>query len=214
MTHLGSPISVVFETTVSSRCLRLFLRLYIHSSQEQIYLKRNLKNVLKPCRIFTLVLPVLGTPLQYSCLENPWAEEPGRLQSTGSWRVRHDWVSSLSLFTFMHWRKKWQPTPVFLPGESQGQRSLMGCHQGSSDFRLRSQDPCRLGTGESGLVLGWGMELRLPLEMSPGRAPQANRFLIHSPGPFPRKSQIAKNPKSGCTTILCLSLHRWTDQRG
>ena len=33
----------------------------------------------------------------------------------------------LSLFTFMHWRRKWQPTPVFLPGESQGWRSLVGC---------------------------------------------------------------------------------------
>ena len=32
-----------------------------------------------------------------------------------------------SLFTFMHWRRKWQPTPVFLPGESQGWGSLMGC---------------------------------------------------------------------------------------
>ena len=50
----------------------------------------------------------------------PWTEEPGRLQSTGSWRVGHDWATSLSLFTFMHWRRKWQPTPVFLPGESQG----------------------------------------------------------------------------------------------
>ena len=30
-------------------------------------------------------------------------------------------------FTFMHWRRKWQPTPVFLPGESQGQGSLVGC---------------------------------------------------------------------------------------
>ena len=47
-------------------------------------------------------------------------EEPGRLQSMGSLRVGHDWVTSLSLFTFMHWRRKWQPTPVFLPGESQG----------------------------------------------------------------------------------------------
>ena len=28
--------------------------------------------------------------------------------------------------TFMHWRKKWQPTPVFLPGESQGRGSLVG----------------------------------------------------------------------------------------
>ena len=58
----------------------------------------------------------------------PWMEEPGRLQSMGSRRVRHDWVTSLSLFTFMHWRRKWQPTPVFLPGESQGRQSLMGCH--------------------------------------------------------------------------------------
>ena len=57
----------------------------------------------------------------------PWAEEPGGLQSMGSLRVGHDWVTSLSLFTFMHWRRKWQPTPVFLPGESQGWGSLVGC---------------------------------------------------------------------------------------
>ena len=57
----------------------------------------------------------------------PWAEEPGRLQSMKSLRVRHDWATSLSLFTFMHWRRKWQPTPVFLPGESQGWGSLVGC---------------------------------------------------------------------------------------
>ena len=57
----------------------------------------------------------------------PWMEEPGRLQSMGSQRVRHDWATSLPLFTFMHWRRKWQPAPVFLPGESQGQGSLVGC---------------------------------------------------------------------------------------
>ena len=57
----------------------------------------------------------------------PWMEEPGWLQSMGSWRVRYDWVTSLSLITFMHWRRKWQPTPVFLPGEAQGRRSLVGC---------------------------------------------------------------------------------------
>ena len=51
----------------------------------------------------------------------PWTAELGRLLSMGSQRVGHDWVTSLSLFTFMHWRRKWQPTPVFLPGESQGQ---------------------------------------------------------------------------------------------
>ena len=54
-------------------------------------------------------------------------EEPGRLQSMGSLRVGHASVTSLSLFTFMHWRRKWQPAPVFLPGESQGWRSLVGC---------------------------------------------------------------------------------------
>ena len=58
----------------------------------------------------------------------PLAEEPGRLQAMGSRRVGQDWATSLSLFTFMHWRRKWQPTPVFLPGESQGWGSLLGCH--------------------------------------------------------------------------------------
>ena len=45
----------------------------------------------------------------------PWVEEPGRLQSMGLGRVGHDWATSLSLFTFLHWRRKWQPTPVFFP---------------------------------------------------------------------------------------------------
>ena len=59
----------------------------------------------------------------------PWTEEPGGLQSMGLLRVGHNWATSLSLFIFMHWRRKWQPTPVFLPGESQGRGSLVGCHQ-------------------------------------------------------------------------------------
>ena len=57
----------------------------------------------------------------------PWMEGPGGLQSMGLLRVGHDWVTSLSLFTFMLWRRKWQPTAVFLPGESQGWGSLVGC---------------------------------------------------------------------------------------
>ena len=56
-----------------------------------------------------------------------WMEEPGGLPSMGSLRIRHDWATSLSLFTFMHWVRRWQPTPVFLPGESQGRGSLVGC---------------------------------------------------------------------------------------
>ena len=70
----------------------------------------------------------------------PWMEEPGRLQSMRSLRVEHDWATSLSLFTFMHWRRKWQPTPVFLPGESipgtaePGGLLSMGSHRVGHDW--------------------------------------------------------------------------------
>ena len=57
----------------------------------------------------------------------PWTVEPGGPQSMGSLRVGQESATSLSLFTFLHWRRKWQPTPVFLPGESQGRGSLVGC---------------------------------------------------------------------------------------
>ena len=58
----------------------------------------------------------------------PWMEENGGLQSMGLLGVGHDWATWLSLFSFMHWRRKWQPTQVFLPGESQGWGNLGGCH--------------------------------------------------------------------------------------
>ena len=69
----------------------------------------------------------------------PWTEGPGRLQSMGLLRVRHDWATALSLFTFMHWRRKWQPAPVFLPGESQGRGEpgglpSMGSHRVRHDW--------------------------------------------------------------------------------
>ena len=69
----------------------------------------------------------------------PWMEELGRLRSMGSLRVGNDWATSLSLFTFMHWRRKWQPTPVFLPGESQGRGSLLAavCRITQSWTRLK-----------------------------------------------------------------------------
>ena len=54
----------------------------------------------------------------------PWTEEPAGLQSMGLLRVGHDFTFT---FHFVHWRRKWQPTPVFLPGESQGRESLVGC---------------------------------------------------------------------------------------
>ena len=66
-----------------------------------------------------------GTPLQYSCLENP--------MDRGAWKAAVHGVAKRQTrlsdftFTFMHWRREWQPTPVFLPGESQGRGSLVGC---------------------------------------------------------------------------------------
>ena len=70
----------------------------------------------------------LVPPIGEGTWKIPWTEEPGRLQSMALRRVGYDWATSLSLFTFTHWRRKWQPTPVFLPGESQGRWSLVGCH--------------------------------------------------------------------------------------
>ena len=69
----------------------------------------------------------------------PWMKEPGRLQSMGSRRVGHDWATSLSLFTFMHWRRKWQPAPVLLPGESQGRGAWWAavCGVAQSQTRLK-----------------------------------------------------------------------------
>ena len=58
----------------------------------------------------------------------PWVEEPGRLQSMGS--LSRTRLSDFTFtFHFQHWRRKWQPTPVFLPGESQGWGSLVGCRR-------------------------------------------------------------------------------------
>ena len=67
-----------------------------------------------------------GTPLQYSCLENP-------MDGGAWWAAVHGVARSQTrlsnfTFTFMHWRRKWQPTLVFLPGESQGRGSLVGYH--------------------------------------------------------------------------------------
>ena len=55
-----------------------------------------------------------------------WVEEPGRLQSVGSEQL--DMTERLHFhFSLSYWRRKWQATPVFLPGESQGLGSLVGC---------------------------------------------------------------------------------------
>ena len=67
----------------------------------------------------------------------PWTEEPGGLQSVGSQRVGHDWATSLALFTFMHWRRKWRTTPVFLPGKSQGRGAWWAAVYGVTQSQTR-----------------------------------------------------------------------------
>ena len=57
----------------------------------------------------------------------PWMEEPGGLQSMGFAKSRTRLSDFTFTLTFIPWRRKWQPTPVFLPGESQGRGSLVGC---------------------------------------------------------------------------------------
>ena len=87
---------------------------------------RNKRHVYYPLNL--LVEKAMATHSSTLAWKIPWTEEPGRLQSMRSLRVGHDWATSLSLFIFMHWKRKWQPTPVFLPRESQGQGGLVGCH--------------------------------------------------------------------------------------
>ena len=93
----------------------------------------------------------------------PWMEEPGGLQSMGSLKVGHDWATSLSLFTFMHWRRKWRPTPVFLPGESQGQGSLVAAIYGVAQSRTRlkwlSSSSSYLSGSITLIVLNWCLDL-------------------------------------------------------
>ena len=100
----------------------------------------------------------------------PWMEEPGRLQPMGSLRVRHDWATSLSLSTFMHWRRKWQPTPVFLPGESQGRVAWWAAVYGVAQSRTRlkrfssSSTLCDMRVVFKLLFLleSWSVDLALP----------------------------------------------------
>ena len=134
----------LFITICNCRFMHVFIYMMTLITHSHIYYPGRLEASWKKKASFQVWLTIIGptgegngTPLQYSCLENPWMEEPGRLQSRGSLRVRHDWATSLSLFTFMHWRRKWHPTPVFLPGESPGRGAWWAAVCGVAQSRTR-----------------------------------------------------------------------------
>ena len=82
----------------------------------------------------------------------PPEEEPGRLQSMWSIGVGHNWATSLSLFTFLHWRRKWPPTPVFLPGESRDGGAWWAAVSGVTQSRTRLK---RLSSSSSNARISW-----------------------------------------------------------
>ena len=60
-------------------------------------------------RLYDILERAMATQSSTLAWKIPWIEEPGRLQSMGSLRVGHDWATSLSLFTFTHWRRNGNP---------------------------------------------------------------------------------------------------------
>jgi len=94
----------------------------------------------------------------------PWMEEPGGLQSMGLLRVGHDWVTSLSLFTFMDWRRKWQPHSSVLAwkipgtGEPSGLPSMVSHRVGHDWSDLAAITP-------HSSTLAW----KIPWTEEPGR---------------------------------------------
>ena len=88
-------------------------------------------------------------------------EEPGRLQSLGSWRVRCYWATSLSLFTFMHWRRSGNPLQCSClenprDGEPGGLPSV-GSHRVGHDWADLAASPASLD-----LIWAWDPEEIFP----------------------------------------------------
>ena len=84
----------------------------------------NLNSILKR-RDITLLTKAVATHSSTLAWKIPWMEEPGRLQSMRSLRVGHDWATSLSLFTFVHWQADF--LPLAAPGEGTGTPLQCSC---------------------------------------------------------------------------------------
>ena len=116
--------------TATIKLKRLLLGRKVMTKLDSILKSRDIILPAKVHLVKAMVFPVVmyGCPTPVLLPGKSHGQRSLGLQSMGSLKVGHDWATSLSLFTFMHWRRKWQPTPVFLPGESQGRGSLVGCH--------------------------------------------------------------------------------------
>ena len=130
----------------------------------------------------------------------PWTEETGRLQSMGLLRVGHDWVTSLSLFTFMHWRRKWQPTPVFLPGESQGRGAWRAAIYGVTQSQTWLK---RLSS--SSIIKVWNISITPKCsDMFPSLTLSLNQLLIDFLSRIHHSIRSLVDPHLGCFQFLVL----------
>ena len=127
------PIFLATETETHPYPLGL-LQPHLALGLNQYYITKILKESCQPCVgwqnwpwVWILTEKAVAPHPSTLAWKIPWTEETGRLQSMGLRRVRRDWATSFSLFTFMDWRRQWQSTPVLLLGKSHGWRSLVGC---------------------------------------------------------------------------------------
>ena len=106
-----------------------------------------------------------GNPLQYSCLGNP-------MDGGACWTAVHGVAKSRTrlsnfpfTFTFMHWRRKWQPAPVFLPGEPRDGGAWWAAIYGAAQSRTR------LKRRSSSSILGKSIKLLVlpPMEIGLGK---------------------------------------------
>ena len=118
----------------------------------------------------------------------PQMEEPGRLQSMGSLRVGHDLATSLSLFTFMHWRRKWQPFQCSCLENPRDGGAWWAAISGVSQNRTRLK---RLSSSSSSIIQ--------VLKSKPQEVPLVPPLLSANPINFASKVHLKSN--------LCLHLH-------
>ena len=152
---LGIKHLVILDSSWEESLLGIYPKRLARDAKKEIYVQYVYCNVIYTKKVETILRSNSKELLEKAMAphsstlawKSPWMEEPGRLQSMGSLRVGHDWATLLSLFTFMHWRRKrqphwrrkWQPTPEFLLGESQGRGKpgglpSMGLHRVEHDW--------------------------------------------------------------------------------